>query len=151
MLYADDTNLFVESKTFSDLYVLWNQATSSYNKWFTSNRQTVNKNKTLYVIFHKKMLPAQSKSLTLDNVTTETVQNAKFLGVLVDQHSSWDVHIPNAARKWAKFVPIMYESRQYCTDKCLRLHYIRFVYLNLVYCNAICFFFVRTVPFNPSK
>ena len=54
MVYADDTNIFVDSRTVSDLYVLGNQAVALYNEWFTSNRLTVNMKKTLYVIFHGK-------------------------------------------------------------------------------------------------
>ena len=46
VLYVDDTSIFVDSKTMSDLYVLGNQPVSSYNEWFTLNKLTVNNNKT---------------------------------------------------------------------------------------------------------
>ena len=61
VMYAGDTIINVASKTISDLYVRGNLAVSLYNEWFTSIRLTVNKNKTLYLIFHRK----QKKSYLL--------------------------------------------------------------------------------------
>ena len=97
------------------------------------------KKKTLCVIFHRKQkkIPVHSESLKLDSITVDKVQKAKFLGVLLDQHLTWEVHILNVSIKLAKFVPIMYESRQYCTDKGISLIYNCPVYSNLIYCNSI--------------
>ena len=116
-LYVDNTNIFVQSKTISDLYVLGKQAAASYNESFTSNRLTVNKSKILYLIFRRnhKMLLAHLESLKLDNVTVQKVQSAKFLNLLRGQHLSWDAHISNIVKNLAKFVPRISESRQNCT------------------------------------
>ena len=109
LLCGDDTNIFVESKTFSVLCGRANQAVALYKVWFTSNRLAADKNKTHYIIFHRKQkkLPVQSESLKLDNVTVYKVKNAKFLGVMFVFHLSRD-DISNAARVFANFVPLMY-------------------------------------------
>ena len=60
VLYADDTNLFVESDTINGLYMLRNQAVPAYNDWFLANRLILNKSKTLHVIFHRTEKAAAS-------------------------------------------------------------------------------------------
>ena len=139
VLYADDTSVFVESDDISELYTLGNEAVSSYNFWFVANRLTVNKSKTLHVIFRRKQkrVPAHSNILRLDDATIRMVENIRFLGVLLDQHLSWNEQISNIARKLAKYVPIMYASRHHCSDKCIRLIYNCLIYSNLIYCNSI--------------
>ena len=51
VLYADDTNLFVESDIIIGLYMLGNQAVIAYNDWFLANSLTICENKTRHVIF----------------------------------------------------------------------------------------------------
>ena len=68
--------------------------------------------------------------------------------MLLDQHLSADVHILNVPRKLLKFAPIMYESRQYCTDKCIRLFHNCLVYSNLTYCNSM-WGFCKKSAFQP--
>ena len=84
VLYAEDTNLFVESETINSLYMLGNQVVTAYNEWFLVKRLTLTKNKTLHVIFHKKQkkLPPNSRTLKLDDVIINKVENAVFFSIL---------------------------------------------------------------------
>ena len=52
--------------------------------------------------------------------------------------------ISNVARKLAKYVPIMYASRLYCSIKCNRLIHNRLVYSKLINCNSIWGFCTKT-------
>ena len=54
VLYSDDTDNFMKSKSVSRLYAIGHQAVASFKEWFSSNRLTVCKNKTLCIIFHRK-------------------------------------------------------------------------------------------------
>ena len=90
---------FIESDTINGLYTLGNQAVTAYYDWFLSNSFTLNKNKTLHAIFHRKQksLPPHSKTLILDDVIIKKVENANYFGDLFDQHLSCDEQISNVA------------------------------------------------------
>ena len=80
MLYAEDTNNFMESKTISDLDVLENQAVKSYSEWATYNRLTVEEKNALCNISKKtkNKLPAHSESLQLDIVREKEYKMLSF-------------------------------------------------------------------------
>ena len=97
-----------------------------------------------YLVENKKKITSHSEYLRLGDAVINKVENAKFLGILLDQHLSWNENISNVVRKLAKYVPIMYASRRYCSEKCLKLIYNCLVYSNLIYCNSIWGYCTKT-------
>lgn len=71
--------------------------------WFNYNKLTINYKKTKFVPFsvYKNTLP-EYKTLTINSssniVNIEAVNHIKYLGVTIDQHLRWDVHVSNLAR-----------------------------------------------------
>ena len=150
VLYADDTNLYLSSNKIDDLYLRANHALSNFKNWFDSNKLSLNADKTKYMIFHRKQrqLPSCIHKLYLDNLEVEKVNYAKFLGVVLDPHLSWNCHIANLSRKLSKYVPILYRIRNLCTPRSLKLIYNCLIYSNLIYCNSV-WGYCKSVALNP--
>ena len=74
-----------------------NEQLASINQWFTSNKLSLNAEKTKSSCFHKPskkddllhMLP----KLTISNHVTERQEFIKLLGALLDENLNWKEHI----------------------------------------------------------
>ena len=79
-LFADDTNLFVHSKTISELQDKAQEAINLISTWMLANRLTVNVDKTCYMIFmpsfKNNILP--NFNLTLNASLIKKVKSCKF-------------------------------------------------------------------------
>ena len=53
IMFADDTNLVYTRSNIQKLFSTMNEELSSINQWFTSNKLSLNANKTKYFFFHK--------------------------------------------------------------------------------------------------
>ena len=66
-------------------------------KWFNANRLSLNKDKTKYTLFHKACekdnIPLKLPSLFMSDREIKRITSVKYLGVLIDEHLSWEEHI----------------------------------------------------------
>src|ERR1700733_15907837 len=72
--------------------------------WFSSNKLSLNVSKTNFILFcsHRKKIPTQKCQILIDNYLIPQVSSVKFLGVYLDQHLTWNVHISEIAKKFKK-------------------------------------------------
>ena len=64
------------------------------SKWMKLNKLSINTNKTNLIVLRSKRNNIKSDiSITLDNHKLIPVDNIKCLGMYLDTHLSWDVHI----------------------------------------------------------
>ena len=66
------------------------------NKWFQSNKLSLNTKKSNVMLFGTHIKTNQYKNdlrLSLDNVEIQCVNACKFLGVTIDQNLTWENHI----------------------------------------------------------
>ena len=52
LMFADDNNVFFSEKTFEKLFAVANQQLKSIDNWLTSNKLSLNIDKTNYIVFH---------------------------------------------------------------------------------------------------
>lgn len=93
ILYEDDSWLKFKSKTERDLSII--------KQWFEVNKLTLNLKKTKYLPFasYKSSLP-QMGPLAVNNQTSiPEGDSIKYLGVTVDKHLKWDIHIDVLVKK----------------------------------------------------
>ena len=64
-------------------------------------------------------------------------QNTKYLGVVLDEHLSWAVHVNHLCRKLSKFIPLLYNVRENMLKENLRFVYNSLIYPVLIYCNVV--------------
>ena len=142
---GDDTSIFCSHKDANHLVSIGNNELAKIIMWLKVNELSLNLTKTNFMIFH----PMQKKvnvnvPLTLENTVIKQVTETKFLGVLIDQHLSWNPHINFTSKKILKSVEIIVKVRFYLSSQTLMTLYYSLEYPFLTYCNvtgssAYCF------------
>ena len=137
MLYADDTSIYVSSENIDDLFNEANMVLERYKQWFDLNRLNLNASKSQYVLFHRKQktIPPNNGMLYIGSGVISRVASTKFLGVVIDEHLSWELHVACVARKLAKYAARVFKIRNLVTVSSLSAIYNCLVYPNLTYPN----------------
>jgi len=137
ILYADDTNLFLNGKSISQLIKTLNNELINLVKWLNANKLSLNVDKTHYMIFsskNKKVQVDESLKVTINNVEIERVHITKFLGVLVDDKLNWKQHVSYIKGKVSKAVGILCKARKVLNENTLVTLYNSLLYPYLTYC-----------------
>ena len=92
IMYADDTTLFSNLKSFEPKEYLINAELSNVIEWLNINKLSLNKSKSKYMIFHVPNKDIQYLTLKIDNVIIEKVDEFSFLGLTVDTNLNWKRH-----------------------------------------------------------
>ena len=101
ILFADDTNIFVEGATVEEAYRKGNSLLQSVKEYMTHNKLHINMSKCCYIHFQPKSKCSENKdfSLNIDGVPIKKTSTAQFLGVIIDEKLSWEPHIAALQRK----------------------------------------------------
>ena len=106
-MYADDTSLSFSSKSIPLINECVNEDLGYLKSWLNANKLSLNVTKTQsLVIGGRKRLNDMEKVegvKPLFNVGEETVsiiKQAKYLGVMVDQHLNWKEQISTIKKKF---------------------------------------------------
>lgn len=86
ILYADDTTFILKSKYLDNLQTLAGDVLKLADQWFVSNRLRMNHSKT------------QSVMVTTNN-RFAVGQSVRLLGMTLDAHLRWDVHVDELCRR----------------------------------------------------
>ena len=101
------------------------------SKWLTTNKLTLNVDKSNYLIFttgNKKQL-----NLTMNKEILQEKECTKYLGVILDNKLTWKSHIDQTHFRLSKGIGILYKLRQYVSQSALRSLYFAFVHSNISY------------------
>jgi hypothetical protein len=101
ILFADDTSVIISSKNYDDSSATSNTVPPHVSKWFTSNKLVLYLDETNIITFIINKPPQYNLNIGLDETYTEESVNAKFLGLLTDNHFNWkyiDLVIPKLSR-----------------------------------------------------
>ena len=133
-LFADDTNIYFESKNLKELEKTINNELKHLSLWLKVNRLALNISKTNFVIFHTHQRQLNHNvTLKLDNKALNEKDHIKYLGVIVDCHLKWKNHIQGITNKISRSIGIMYRLRNYVNLKVLKSLYHSLVYSHIVY------------------
>ena len=102
VLFADDTNIFVDGTTIEEAYKNGNRLLSSLSKYMVLNKLHINMTKCCYIHFppnnYKKTDSDMNINLLINNFPIKKVDKTKFLGVIIDEKLSWGPHTLNLKR-----------------------------------------------------
>ena len=99
-LFADETNIYYESKDLKELEKTVNQELKLLSMWLNINRLALNVSKTNFVIFRSIKRPLDHNvTLILNRKAIDQKDHVKYLGVLMDQHLTWKYQISNVSKK----------------------------------------------------
>ena len=138
ILFADDTRIFFEHSDLDVITSHLNDQLNDVSTWLKANKLSINVKKTKLMIFRsrQKTLPI-TRQIILENYVLEQVDNTKFLGVYIDQHLEWKIHVNFIAAKISKSVWLLYKAKYCLPSKSLLTLYYALIYPYLTYCNLI--------------
>ena len=119
-LFADDTNIYYESKTLDDIEKTLNEELNKLFIWLNVNRLSLNIDKTNYIIFHPYNKSMKDHiTITINNKVIDQKEFIKYFGVLMDSTLSWKFHISNISKKTSRSIGIIcklssFESNEKC-------------------------------------
>jgi hypothetical protein len=126
--------------------------------WFRANKMCVNTSTTKYIIFHtkgKKVEVEPGVNLVfnnneigknhdpnlvspLDRICNSngkpTDRSYKLLGVLLDEHLSFDAHVRHICNKLSKSLFYLNRAKNFVDNQSLKMLYYSLVHSNLLYC-----------------
>ena len=100
-MFADDTTLYFDDYNQVFLDTLIKKELLNINKWFISNRLTLNINKTCYMLFNNKL---SHINISINNINLTRVKSTEFLGIIIDENLDWKLHILYLKNKLKKII-----------------------------------------------
>ena len=86
ILFADDTNLFLQHNNIEQLVQTATQELSKVSQWLNSNKLTLNVDKTSFMIFKTRGKKVNTPAnVTINDKIIKQVKWTKFLGILIDE------------------------------------------------------------------
>ena len=137
-IFADDTNVFFHSENIEDLISTAKTIMIQLNSWFNANKLTLNANKSSFTIFKSSNknihLP---NSIEFLNFKIERTASIKFLGIILDQHLTWDQHINEVCNKLRSLFHVFYSIRRYLAKEHIKTLYYTLIYSRIKYGLAV--------------
>ena len=134
VLFADDTNVFLNGRDIHKLINTMQQELLKLHTWLLCNKLTLNISKTHYIIFHRAKHKKYEINIDINKIVIEQVKYTKFLGVIIDDNLDWSNHISYINSKIAKGVGIICRAKKYFSITALIQLYNAFIYPYLIYC-----------------
>ena len=101
ILFTDDTILYASHQNTKYLNFMLQEDIKHLNLWFKIDQLLLNLQKTSAMVFLPKQTPNTDSTvkLKLDDIILPTVNQTKFLAVIIDSQMDWKEHINNILRK----------------------------------------------------
>ena len=141
VLFADDTNIFIEGETRKEAYDNANKVLKEVYAYMKVNELHVNMSKCCYMYFQTNRKISTSDTadyhLEIDDIPIRRVTSTRFLGVIIDDKLSWKDHIEYLCKKLKCQVGILNRIKD-CVPKHLHkdLYYTLFE-SHLSYCISV--------------
>ena len=98
-LFADDTNIYLESDDPTKLEKNMNKELEKLHAWLCINRLSLNITKTNFVIFHSINKPKKHITILINKEAIDEVKHVKYLGVLIDPQLTFKCIINEIQKK----------------------------------------------------
>ena len=119
-LYADDTALVASGADLHSVSESLNVAITSASSWFHNHRLSLHVSKTKSMCFGtqgKLNITGGDLNISLNNDPIDAVTKFKYLGITLDRHLSFDLHIDSLCRKVIAKMKMMGRVRQYISER----------------------------------
>ena len=111
-LFADDTNIYNESKNLSKLLKIVNKEFRLIKRWLDANKLSSSIDKTIYIIVHSSSRNVPSDlTIKIGKKHVKRSKFVKFFGLLFDEHLSWKYHLSELSKKLASTCGIFFKIR----------------------------------------
>ena len=126
--FANDTHLSYASKKLSTTESVMNCESKKSTEWLRSNKLSLNSGKSELVIFRSKTKKELDEiTIKINKSKLSPVPNVNYLGVVLDEFLSWDVHVNKLCKKPAQTNDILFKLRYYVPQKtCISVYFSLF-------------------------
>ena len=134
-LYADDTYLAMSDKDLDSLETRANKEISKIELWLRKNKLSLNYSKSNYMIVNgnPKKTNDDNFKLIINNSALIRASSVKYLGLHIDEHLNWSVHLKHLSNQLARYSGIFYRLRDFVNVETLCMLYYSFIYSRLQY------------------
>ncbi len=136
-LYADDTVIYVSAQTpHLAAEILTNEMTG-VSHWLQNKCLTLNCSKTVSMCFSIRRKEMSGFIIKINQKAIETVNNVKYLGVVLDSHLKFDMHVKRLCRTIRTNLNCFYMIRPYISLKAAKLYMhaiMLFTFILLCHC-----------------
>ena len=137
ILYADDANIIITGSTIQEVIEIVEQLTKKLVSWVYSNGLALNLKKTCYMIFSKRRLDTSSLQITIDGQIIARKNEARFLGVIVDEKLTWSSHIKAIKSKMSRFIGVIYKIKSQIPLQARIQIFQSFIQSHLNFCSLV--------------
>ena len=120
ILFADDTNLFVNGKNKTDVINKINRILDRLKLYLEANFLHINVNKSKFMQFKTPRQTTDHStgpSIRFGNTPLEEVERIKFLGVIIDNKLNWNTHIKQVKNKVRSSIASLYRMSKVIPKK----------------------------------
>jgi len=136
LLFADDLKIFKEITSSSDIYTL-QVALDNLFQWCSLHMLSLNIKKCHSISFHRTNITIPS-SYVINNTPLVKLTSVKDLGVILDDHLNFDLHIAHIVSKAYKNLGfVLRNTRDFKNIYSLKLLYTTLVRPILEYCSPL--------------
>ena len=136
ILFADDTTIIYSDKNWVEVMSVINRELVSVANWFKANKLSLNLKKTNFIAFSKLKTPTLL-NIYIDNDKIDQVNSTKFLGIEVDSHLTWNVHITKIERLISSAIGVLSRIKFKLSKKLALMVYNSIILPHLNYGNLI--------------
>ena len=127
ILFADDTCVLSSSKSISIVINDTNEKLKRLDKWFITNKLTVNYTKTNYMVFSGMRASVFNGTIRMGSCILSKVSSTKYLGLMIDDQLNWKAHVSYLRSKISSCSNIMYKLRYLVPlESCVSVYYSLF-------------------------
>jgi len=151
ILFADDTSLqgtmstyyTFAPKTQSEFIILSNRINTELQKindWLEINKLSINVDKTKYMIFHNRQRNIDmydNLKLKINNLPIKRTKTFNFLGIMINEHLTWNDHIPYTSQKITPVVGLLNRLKHQQPTNILKMIYNSLILSRLHYGNIL--------------
>ena len=134
--FADDTSLFHSHTRFNTLIQEVTIQLLKFYTWFNTNKLSINTKKTNFIIFtpNGKKYNISEVEINSDGSKIKHVKCITFLGITIDEHLDWKVHIDNLSNKIARNVGMLNKLKHFLPVFIVETLYSSLIASHLQYC-----------------
>ena len=118
-MYADDTVLYISHMKVENAITLIQSDLNNLYTWCNRNKLTINCKKTKYCLYGRSSSLKKSKmldiQLSLNTNILEIVYSYKYLGLILDEHLTYNKHIKEMNQLVSHKLYLLSKVRNYLT------------------------------------
>ena len=134
-IFADDTNIFFKCKDTKDITRIGCLLMTQLNQWFKANKLTLNADKSNFVVFRSKQKKLENipDQIKFENLSINRSNSIKYLGVILDEHLTWNEHINDLCNKLKRHFKTFYCIRRFLNREQIKTIYYALIYSRIKY------------------